>query len=121
MGDGFRWNMGADAGGGNLDGRRLNDRLLQTAPQPGQAQALVGAGSQVTNQLSGGVLYVVTAVNDFRIVSSGSAPTATSADMIWPHEQPYYHLVKAGETDFVAVIDAAGASVDATIAPARNS
>ena len=121
MGDGFRWNMGADAGDGTIDASKLNSFLKQAAPQPGDSQALVGAGSQVTNQLSGGLVYVITAVADFRVVSSGSAPTATTADMLWPHERPFYHLAETGKTDFVAVIEAGGASVDATIAPVRTT
>lgn len=119
----FRYNMGADTGSSNLDGRQLNSFVQRRAPRPGATQTLTGGGAQPSNQLSGATMYVLVVQSAFYVVSSGSVTglAASSSDLYWPGNEPFYHLAIEGDSDYLSIIDAGGGAVTGSLAPLRDS
>jgi len=112
---GLKWNTNGVAET-VLDINALNSRLRAHAPIPGETVELSGAVPVITAQLSGNTLYVITATQDFRIVSSNSPSlTASSSDLFWPYQVPFYHYATTNYTDYVSLIPEVGNNIDVTI------
>ena len=113
---GLNWNMGAGITEGDLNVQRINKWTDSIVPKKGTTQRLSGAGDQITNQLSGNILYVIVSKQDFNFASSGSALlTASVTDQYWPANEPVRHFSKTGESDYVSVVEKDGGSIDCYI------
>lgn len=102
--------------------KRLNSLTDSIIPTKGSShtQRLSGAGAQVSQQLSGGVVYMVVGTVPFHAASSGSTFSAAATDTYFPQDMVMIHIPETGKSDFISVIAHNGGTVECYIAMAEN-
>lgn len=119
---GMKWNMGDGVSEGSLNVSRLNKWTDQIVPRSGSGQFFSGGGTKLSNELSGGVLYVLISPRPMNVASLPvSGPVTLGAgDPYWPADYPLYHFAKSGSNCFIAVRDYAGSALSASLMPLEN-